>query len=70
MFERSFVQQLRNNNLKQAKEHEQFSMSDRPKYVLMKPEQVEKLSPEERQKYEYFLKIIKTPKSYALRRSP
>ena len=38
---------------------------DRPKYIPMKPEQVAKLSPEDRQEYEN-LKITKTPGRYAL----
>ena len=37
---------------------------DRPKYIPMKPEQVAKLPPEERQEYENSLKITKTLKFY------
>ena len=46
------------------------SVKDRPKYIAMKPEQVAKLPPEERQEYEDSLKITKTPKRYTLRNRP
>ncbi len=43
-----------------------FLMKDRPKYIHMKPKQIVKLSPEDRQDYENSLKIEKTPKCYGL----
>jgi hypothetical protein len=43
---------------------------DRPKYIPMKPEQVAKLFPEDREEYENSLKITKTPGRYALRSRP
>jgi hypothetical protein len=52
----------------EAKEdYEHFLLSDRPKYIPMKPEQVAKLSLEDRQEYENSLKITKTPRRYNLR---
>ena len=51
-------------------DYERFILSDRPKYIPMKPEKHAKLSPEDRQEYENSLKITKTPKRYALRSRP
>ena len=51
-------------------DYERFILSDRPKYIPMKPEKLAKLSPEDRQEYENSLKITKTPKRYALRSRP
>ena len=51
-------------------DYERFILSDRPKYIPIKPEKLEKLSPEDRQEYENSLKITKTPKRYALRSRP
>ena len=51
-------------------DYERFILSDRPKYIPMKPEKLSKLSPEDRQEYENSLKITKTPKRYALRSRP
>ena len=51
-------------------DYERFLLSDRPKYISMKSEQVAKLSPEDRQEYENSLKITKTPRRYALRSRP
>ena len=51
-------------------DYEGFILSDRPKYIPMKPEKLAKLSPEDRQEYEYSLKITKTPRRYALRSRP
>jgi hypothetical protein len=50
--------------------YERFILSDRPKYIPKKPEQVAKLSAEDRQEYENSLKITKTPKRYSLRSRP
>ena len=57
-------------NPEAREEYERFLVRDRPKYIPMKPEQVAKLPPEERQEYENSLKINKTPKRYALRSRP
>ena len=57
-------------NLEAREEYERFLVRDRPKYIPMKPEQVAKLPPEERQEYENSLKITKTPKRYALGSRP
>ena len=54
-------------NSEAREEYERFLVRDRPKYISMKPEQVAKLPPEERQEYESSVKITKTPKRYALR---
>jgi hypothetical protein len=43
-------------------DYERFILSDRPKYIPMKPEKLAKLSPEDRQEYENSLKITKTPR--------
>jgi hypothetical protein len=51
-------------------DYERFILSDRSKYISMKPEKLEKLSPEDRQEYENSLKITKTPRRYALRSRP
>jgi predicted component of type VI protein secretion system len=51
-------------------DYELLLLSDRPKYIPMKPEQVAKSSPEERQEYENSFKITKTPRRYALRSRP
>jgi hypothetical protein len=51
-------------------DYERFILSDRPKYIPMKPEKLAKLSPEDRQEYENSLKITKTPRRYALRSRP
>ena len=51
-------------------DYERFILSDRPKYIPMKPEKLAKLSPEDRQEYENSLKVTKTPKRYALRSRP
>ena len=51
-------------------DYERFILSDRPKYIPMKPEKIAKLSPEDRQEYENSLKITKTPRRYALRSRP
>ena len=51
-------------------DYERFILSDRAKYIPMKPEKLAKLSPEDRQEYENPLKITKTPKLYALRSRP
>jgi hypothetical protein len=51
-------------------DYERFILSDRPKYIPMKPEKLGKLSPEDRQEYENSLKITKTPRRYALRSRP
>jgi hypothetical protein len=51
-------------------DYERFILSDRPKYIPMKPEKLAKLSPEDRQEYENSLKITKTPRRYALRIKP
>ena len=51
-------------------EYERFLVRNRPKYIPMKPEQVAKLPPEERQEHENSLKTTKTPKRYALRSRP
>jgi hypothetical protein len=48
-------------------DYERFILSDRPKYIPIKPEKLAKLSPEDRQEYENSLKITKTPRRYALR---
>jgi hypothetical protein len=40
-------------------DYERFILSDRPKYIPMKPEKPAKLSPEDRQEYEKSLKITK-----------
>ena len=47
-------------------DYERFILSDRPKYIPMKPERLAKLSPEDRQEYENSFKITKTPRRYAL----
>ena len=47
-------------------DYERFILSDRPKYIPMKPENLAKLSPEHRQEYENSLKITKTPRRYVL----
>ena len=57
-------------NPEAREEYERFLVRGRLKYVPMKPEQVAKLPPEERQEYENSLKITKTPKRYALRSRP
>jgi hypothetical protein len=54
----------------QREGYEQMLLRERPKYIPMKHEDVARLSPEDRQEYENSLKIIKTPKSYALRSRP
>ena len=56
----------------QRESYERRLLRERPKYIPMKPEELAKLSPEERQKYENSrsLKITKTPKRYALRSRP
>ena len=41
-------------------DYERFILSDRPKYIPMKPEKLAKLSPEDRQEYE---KIFKNNKN-------
>jgi hypothetical protein len=52
-------------------DYERFILSNRPKYIPMKPEKLAaKLSPEDRQEYENSLKITQTPKHYALRSRP
>ena len=51
-------------------DYERFILSDRPKYIPMKPEKLAKISPEDRQEYENSLKITKTPRRYALRSRP
>ena len=51
-------------------DYERFILSDRPKYIPIKPEKLAKLSPEDRQEYENSLKITKTPKRYARRSRP
>jgi hypothetical protein len=51
-------------------DYERFILSDRPKYIPMKPEKLAKLSAEDRQEYENSLKITKTPRRYALRSRP
>ena len=56
--------------LTSSAKYERFLLRDRPKYIPMKPEQIAKLPPEERRKYENSLKITKTPKRYALRSRP
>ncbi|CAB4033576.1 Hypothetical predicted protein, partial [Paramuricea clavata] len=48
-------------------DYERFILSDRPKYIPMKPEKLANLSPEDKQEYENSLKITKTPRRYALR---
>jgi hypothetical protein len=45
-------------------DYERFILSDRPKYIPMKPEKLAKLSLEDRQEYENSLKITKTPRRY------
>jgi hypothetical protein len=45
----------------QREGYEQRLLRERPKYIPMKPEKIAKLSPEDRQEYENFLKIQKTP---------
>ena len=79
MCERSFVQQVRKDSLytkcgnlpgmnpEAREEYERYLVRNRPKYIPMKPEEVAKLPPEERQEYENALKVTKTPKLYALR---
>ena len=55
----------------QAREdYERFILSDRSKYIPMKPEKLAKLSTEDRQEYENSLKITKTPRRYALGSRP
>ena len=44
-----------------GEDYERFILSDRSKYIPMKPEKLAKLSPEDRQEYENSLKITKTP---------
>jgi hypothetical protein len=56
--------------LEAREDYERFILSDRPKYIPMKHEDVARLSPEDRQEYENSLKITKTPKRYALRSRP
>jgi hypothetical protein len=51
-------------------DHERFILSDRQKYIPMKPEKLAKLSSEDRQEYENSLKITKTPRRYTLRSRP
>jgi hypothetical protein len=51
-------------------DYERFILSDRPKYIPKKHEDVARLSPDDRQEYENSLKITKTPKCYALRSRP
>jgi hypothetical protein len=51
-------------------DYERFLLSDRPKYIPMKAEQVAKLSPEDRQEYDNSLKITKTPRRYTFRSRP
>ena len=51
-------------------DYERFILSDRPKYIPMKPEKLAKLSPEDRQEYENSLKITKIAKRFALRSRP
>ena len=51
-------------------DYERFILSDRSKYIPMKPEKLAKLSPEDRQEYENSLKVTKTPRRYALRSRP
>jgi hypothetical protein len=51
-------------------DYERFILSDRPKYIPMKPEKLVKLSPYDRQEYEHSLKVTKTPRRYALRSRP
>jgi hypothetical protein len=51
-------------------DYERFILSDRPKYIPMKPDKLAKLSPEDRQEYENSLKITKTPRRYAFRSRP
>jgi hypothetical protein len=41
-------------------DYERFILSDRPKYIPMKPEKLAKLSPEDRHEYENSLKIFLT----------
>ena len=57
-------------NPEAREKYERFIVRGRPKYIPMKPEQVAKLPPEERQEYENSLKITKIPKRYALRSRP
>ncbi len=54
-------------SLEAREDYECFFLKDRPKYIPMKPEQIVKLSPEDRQGYENSLKINKTLKPYSLR---
>ena len=44
-------------NPEAREEYERFLVRDQPKYIPMKPEQVAKLPPEERQEYDNSLKI-------------
>ena len=52
-------------NPEAREEYERYLVRDQPKYTPMKPEQVAKLPPVERQEYENSLKTTKTPKRYA-----
>ena len=54
----------------QKEGYERRLLRERSKYIPMKPEQVAKLSPEDRQDYENFLKTTKAPKTHALRSRP
>jgi hypothetical protein len=51
-------------------DYERFILRYRPKYILMKPEKLAKLSPEDRQEYENSSKITKTRRRYALKSRP
>ena len=52
----------------QRESYERRLLRERLKYIPMKPEELAKLSPEEREEHENSLKITKTPKRYALSR--
>ena len=54
----------------QRESYERRLLCERPEYIPMKPEELAKLSSEERQEYENSLKVTKTPKRYALRSKP
>ncbi len=51
----------------ERKDNQRCLLKDSPKYILMKPELIRKLSPEYRQEYGNSLKIKKAPKRSGLR---